>query len=215
MAISIEKEGQTVSDATISACEALGVARSEIEVEVLDEGSKGVFGIGSRNAKVRVSLKNQNLSDKGLKSKKALEDILGYLIPTFQVGLRENQDRIRLEIRDTNDKGLLIGRRGEMIKSLEYLVGKIAGKDCETGKEKRVSIDIDGYKSKKDNKVTDLIRETIHKVRKTKKPISLGPLSAADRRTAYLTLKRERGVSYETKVENDEKTIIITPSSKG
>ncbi|MCA9808921.1 MAG: hypothetical protein KC473_01155, partial [Candidatus Dadabacteria bacterium] len=64
-------------------------------------------------------------------------------------------------------------------------------------------------------KVTDLIRETIHKVRKTKKPISLGPLSAADRRTAYLTLKRERGVSYETKVENDEKTIIITPSSKG
>ncbi|MCA9808829.1 MAG: Jag N-terminal domain-containing protein, partial [Candidatus Dadabacteria bacterium] len=99
MAISIEKEGKTVSDATISACEALGVARSEIEVEVLDEGSKGVFGIGSRNAKVRVSLKNHNLSDKGLKSKKALEDILGYLIPTFQVGLRENQDRIRLEIR--------------------------------------------------------------------------------------------------------------------
>ena len=55
MAISIEKEGKTVSEATISACEALGVARSEIEVEVLDEGSKGVFGIGSRNARVRAT----------------------------------------------------------------------------------------------------------------------------------------------------------------
>lgn len=215
MAIVIERDGKTVSDATISACEDLGVPRSEVDVEVLDEGSKGVFGIGSRNAKVRVRVKNENLSQKGLKSKRALEGILSFLIPTYQVAIRENPDRIRLEIRDTNDKGLLIGRRGEMIKSLEYLVGKMGGRDSEDGREKRVSIDIDGYKKKKDDKITELVRESVKTVRKTRKPVSLGRLTAAERRTAYLTLKRESGVNYETKVENDEKIIIIIPSAKG
>ncbi|MCL4244576.1 MAG: Jag N-terminal domain-containing protein [Candidatus Dadabacteria bacterium] len=71
MAISIEKEGKTVSDATISACEDLGVARSEIEVEVLDEGSKGVFGIGIRYARVMVNIKNHNLILKRLKVQKS------------------------------------------------------------------------------------------------------------------------------------------------
>ena len=58
MPVEIEKEGKTVSEATISACEELGVSRSDIEVEVIKEGSKGVFGIGERLAKVKVTLKS-------------------------------------------------------------------------------------------------------------------------------------------------------------
>lgn len=215
MGLVIEKEGKTVSEATISACEELGVARSEIEVEVLEEGSKGVLGIGGRNARVRVTVKDENLSEKGLRSKKALEDILEYLVPTYSVGIRENADKIKLDIRDTNDKGLLIGKRGDMIKALEYIVGKIAGRSCKDGREKRVSIDVDGYKRRKDDKVTRLIRETAKKVRKTKKPVSLEPMSASERRIAYITLKRESGVSYETKMDKDQKRIIITPATKG
>jgi len=215
MAIVIEREGKTVTDATMSACEELGVARSEIDVEVLKEGSKGVLGIGVKNAKVKVTVKNEKLSEKGLRSKKALEDILGFLVPTYSITLKENADKIRLEVRDTNDKGLLIGKRGEMIKALEYVVGKIAGRTCKDGREKRVSIDVDGYKSRREDKVSKLVRETAKKVRKIKKPISLDPMPASERRIAYITLKREGGVSYETKVEKDKKRIIITPSAKG
>ncbi len=211
MAIILEKEGKTVSEATMSACEELGVSRSEIDVEVLQESSKGVFGIGSKNAKVRITVKNENLSEKGLKSKKALEDILGFLVPTYSIGIKENPDRIKLDIRDTNDKGLLIGKRGEMIKSLEFIVGKIAARSCEDGKDKRISIDVDGYKRRREDKITILIKDTARKVRKIKKPISLDPMSATERRMAYIALKREGGVGYETKVERDEKRIIITP----
>lgn len=211
MGIILEKEGKTVSEATISACEELGVSRSEIDVEVLQESSKGVFGIGSRNAKVRITLKDENLSEKGLKSKKALEDILGYLIPTYSIGIKENPDRIKLDIKDTNDKGLLIGKRGEMIKALEFIVGKIAGRSCEDGRDKRISIDVDGYKRRREDKISILVKDTARKVRKIKKPISLDPMSASERRMAYIALKREGGVGYETKVERDEKRIIITP----
>ena len=211
MGIILEKEGKTVSEATMSACEELGVSRSEIDVEVFQESSKGVFGIGSRNAKVKITVKDENLSEKGLKSKKALEDILGYLIPTYSIGIKENPDRIKLDIRDTNDKGLLIGKRGEMIKALEYIVGKIAGRSCEDGRDKRISIDVDGYKRRREDKISILVKDTARKVRKIRKPISLDPMSASERRMAYIALKREGGVGYETKVERDEKRIIITP----
>lgn len=211
MGIVLEKEGKTVSDATMSACEELGISRSEIDVEVLQKSSKGVLGIGSRNAKVRITVKDENLSEKGLKSKKALEAILGHLIPTYSIGIRENPDRIKLDIRDTNDKGLLIGKRGEMIKALEYIVGKISGRSCEDGREKRVSIDVDGYKMRREDKISRLVKDTAKKVRKIQKPISLEPMSASERRMAYIALKREGGVGYETKVERDEKRIIIIP----
>jgi spoIIIJ-associated protein len=214
MAIVIEREAKTVSEAAISACEDLGIPRSEVDIEVLEEGSKGVLGIGSKNARIRVRVKNENLSEKGLRSKKALESILNYLIPTFSVVLREGPEKIRLDIKDTNDKGLLIGKRGEMIKSLEYVVGKIAGKSCSDGRDKRVAIDVDGYKRRKEDNISKLVKETAKKVRKMKKPVSLEPMSAAERRIAYLTLKREGGVSYETKIEQEEKRIIITPLTK-
>ncbi|MCH7496040.1 MAG: Jag N-terminal domain-containing protein [Candidatus Marinimicrobia bacterium] len=211
MGIVLEKEGKTVSDATMSACEELGISRSEIDVEVLQKSSKGVLGIGSRNAKVRITVKDENLSEKGLKSKKALEAILGHLISTYSIGIRENPDRIKLDIRDTNDKGLLIGKRGEMIKALEYIVGKISGRSCEDGREKRVSIDVDGYKRRREDKISRLVKDTAREVRKVQKPISLEPMSASERRMAYIALKREGGVGYETKVERDEKRIIIIP----
>ncbi|MEE8044882.1 MAG: Jag N-terminal domain-containing protein [Thermodesulfobacteriota bacterium] len=211
MGIVLEKEGKTVSDATMSACEELGISRSEIDVEVLQKSSKGVLGIGSRNAKVRITVKDENLSEKGLKSKKALEAILGHLVPTYSIGIRENPDRIKLDIRDTNDKGLLIGKRGEMIKALEYIVGKISGRSSEDGREKRISIDVDGYKMRREDKISRLVKDTAKKVRKIQKPISLEPMSASERRMAYIALKREGGVGYETKVERDEKRIIITP----
>ncbi|MCZ6685838.1 MAG: Jag N-terminal domain-containing protein [Candidatus Dadabacteria bacterium] len=211
MGIVLEKEGKTVSDATMSACEELGISRSEIDVEVLQKSSKGVLGIGSRNAKIRITVKDENLSEKGLKAKKALEAILGHLIPTYSIGIRENPDRIKLDIRDTNDKGLLIGKRGEMIKALEYIVGKISGRSSEDGREKRISIDVDGYKRRREDKISRLVKDTAREVRKVQKPISLEPMSASERRMAYIALKREGGVGYETKVERDEKRIIIIP----
>ncbi|MFA9409459.1 MAG: Jag N-terminal domain-containing protein, partial [Candidatus Dadabacteria bacterium] len=211
MGIVLEKEGKTASEATISACEELGVSRGEIDVEVLRESSKGIFGIGGRNAKVRVTLKNDKLSEKGLKSKKALESLLEYLVPTYSVGITESVDRIKLDIKDTNDKGLLIGKRGEMIKALEFIVGKISWRSCEDGKEKRINIDVDGYKDRREDKISRLIKDTARKVRQIKKSISLEPMTASERRMAYIALKRENGVGYETKVEKDQKRIIITP----
>lgn len=211
MPIVIEKEGKTVSEATISACEELGVPRNDIEVEVLQEGSKGVLGIGEKLAKVRVTVKSEGVSEKGLKAKKTLESILNHLVSTHSVSLNETSDKIKLEINLSDDKGLLIGKRGETLKALEYMVSRISAKECETGKEKKVYIDVDGYISKKEETVIRKVSDVVRRVKRTKRPYTLERLPAHERRIAYITLKKERGVTYETVVEGDYKKIIVSP----
>lgn len=212
MPIVLEREGKTVSEAIISACEELGVARSEIDALVLEEGSRGVLGIGSREARVRITVKREEVSEKGLKAKKALEEILKFLVSAHSVNLRETSDKIKLDVKLSDDKGLLIGRKGEMIKALEFIVGKIAARFCEDGREKRVSIDIDGYKQRKEESISRMVRETAGKVRKFGRPITLDPMSAYERRVTYLTLKHESGISFETKGTGEEKRITINPT---
>jgi spoIIIJ-associated protein len=211
MPIVIEREGKTVSEAIIRACEDLGVTRNEIEVQVLEEGSKGVLGIGGREARVRITVTKSDISEKGLRAKKALQDILGYIVSSHSITLEETADKIKLDVKISDDKGLLIGRKGEMIKALEYITGKIAGRFCEDGREKRVLIDIDDYKRRREESISRMVKDTVKKVRKIGKPITLEPMSAFERRITYITLKQEPGITYETKGSGEEKRIVINP----
>lgn len=215
MPVVIEKEGKTVSEATISACEELGVSRDDVDVEVLQEGSKGVFGIGEKKARIRARVTKENVTEKGLRAKKNLKKILGFIVSPYSVALRETSDRIKLEVRLTRDKGLIIGRKGRMIRSMEYIVGKIAGRSSEGGRRKRVSIDVDDYKKRKEQSVEKRVKEAAKNVRQSGKPVTLESLSSYERKLAYNTLKKESGVSFETEKSGGEKRIIVTPDKSG
>lgn len=214
MPVEIEVEGKTVSEAIINACEKLGVTRNQIDIEVLQEGSKGVLGIGSKSAKVRATINNDKISEKGIKAKKILEDILEYFSDQHTVNLRETSDKIRLDVNMSDNRGLLIGKSGEMLKSLEFLIGKISSKMTESGKEKRISIDIEGYKRRKEDTIAKMVKENIKKARKMRKPVTLEPMSAYERKITYITLKRERGIKYDTKIDGDKKRITIIPENE-
>lgn len=211
MPIVIEREAKTVSEATISVCEEFGLRRDDLDVEVLEEGSRGVLGIGSKNARVRITLRRDDITEKGLRAKKALEMILGFFVPTYSVNLRETSDKIKLEVKISENKGLLIGKKGEMIRAMELIVDKLAGRSCETGKEKRVFVDIEGYKKRGESTVSKIVREAVKKAQQSGRPVTLDPMSAFERRIAYMTLKQEDGIKFDTKVEGDEKRIIINP----
>lgn len=237
MSIEIEREGKTVSEAIISACEDLGVARDNVEVEILEKGSRGVLGIGSKNAKVRVTTKDKRaeeastaatepasvpgeekqaeskpVSDKAVKAKEALETLLGHLVNPQKVNIVETDNRIKLEVKETEDKGLLIGKGGEMIRALEFIVGKISSKNCTDGRRKRISIDVDGYKNRKDSDVSKKVTEAINRVKNSNKPYTLEKFSSYERRIAYITLKKDSGVKYDTVVDGNHKKIVISPS---
>lgn len=213
MSVEIEVEGKTVSEATINACEQLGVTRNQVDIEVISEGSKGLLGFGRSPAKVKAKIIESNLSEKGLKAKKVLDDILSYFCEQYSVNLRETADRIKLDVKMSDNRGLIIGKSGEMLKSLEFLIGKISSRTTESGKAKRIYIDIEGYKRRKEDSISKMVKDSVKKVRRNRKPITLNPMSAYERRITYITLKRERGIRYDTEVEGDKKRITIIPES--
>jgi len=215
MPVVIEKEGKTVSEAIISGCEALGVSREEVDVEVLDEGSKGVLGIGGKSARVKITVKRTEVSEKGLKAKKSLESILGFFVSTYSVHLGETSEVIKLDIKSGDETGLLIGRRGETLKAMEFIVGKIAGRFSENGGEKRISIDVEGYKKRREENIAKMVKEVAKKVRSSGRPITLDSMPASERKIAYIALKNEDGIRIETRGEGEEKRITINPLKRG
>lgn len=215
MPVVIEKEGKTVSEAIISGCEALGVSREEVDVEVLDEGSKGVLGIGGKSARVKITVKRTDVSEKGLRAKKSLESILGFFVSTYSVHLGETSEVIKLDIKSGDETGLLIGRRGETLKAMEFIVGKIAGRFSENGMEKRISIDVEGYKKRREENIAKMVKEVAKKVRSSGRPITLDSMPASERKIAYIALKNEDGIRIETRGEGEEKRITINPLKRG
>ena len=216
MASVIEKEGKTISEAVVNACEELGVSKDEVEIEVVREDSKGILGIGSKNAIVRVEIKTGDLSEKAFRAKKTLEGVLGFLFSTPQnVKAEETENRITLEVWHVKDKKFLIGKNGELIKSIEYIVGKIASKNSEEGKNKRVAINITGHDGKKkDAEVSRKVAETVRKVRESGNPHSIEQLSSYERKMAYIELKEQENIKYETvPSKGNSKKIIVSPQA--
>ncbi len=145
MAIVIEKKGKTISEAVMNACEELGVSKNEVEIEVVREDSKGIWGIGGRDAVVRVEVKTDGLSEKAFRAKKTLETLLGFIsYETPTVKTQETETTIEFEVWATKGKRLIVGKSGEVVRSLEYLTGRISSKQSKEGRGKKVVIKIAG-----------------------------------------------------------------------
>lgn len=216
MASVIEKEGKTISEAVVNACEELGVSKNEVEIEVIREDSKGILGIGSKNAIVRVRIRTGGLSEKAFRAKKTLESVLGFLFSTPQsVKTEETENRIILEVWPAKDRKFLIGKNGEIVKSLEYIVGKIASKNSDEGKSKRVAINLAGHDGKKkDTDVPRKVAETVQKVKQSGNSHSIERLSSYERKMAYIELKKQEDVKYETvPSKGNSKKIVVSPQA--
>jgi len=139
----IEKSAKSVQEAIDAALIELNANRENVEVEILDEGAKGIFGlIGSKQARVRVTLKETG----GEKAKKFLLDLFSKMKVNADVSVEEKDDSILIKI-EGEDIGIVIGRRGETLDSLQYLTSLVVNKSKEN--YKRVVIDIENYRQKK------------------------------------------------------------------
>ena len=107
------------------------------------------------------------------------------------------------------DSGLLIGRRGETLSSLEYLVRLIASKNLD--KRANIMIDVEDYKLRRKEKLASIAKRTAEKVSKTCKRISLEPMSASDRRIIHMTLAENSGVSTQSRGEGMQRKVVINP----
>jgi len=201
----VEKTGKTVDDAVSQALIDLGASREEVEVTVLDEPSKGIFGIfGAKMARVMVSLKN----GPSQKATNLLKNIFRAM--QIQVGIKANEKDHEIQINlEGDDLGILIGRRGETLDSLQYLVNLSVNKNQEV--RKKIIIDIEGYRRRREETLQKLALKLADKAKQRGRNVVLEPMSSQERRIIHTVLQGRDDIYTFSEGEEPLRKIIIAP----
>ena len=194
-----EFTGKTLNDAVTNALVGLETSRDNLEYEVIDKGSNGFLGMGARPAKIKAKLK--------IEPKKTLEEIAtDFLSEIFRVmGLQVNikinihEDMMDVDLAG-NEMGILIGKRGQTLDSLQYLLSLVVNKSSES--YVKVKVDTENYRQRRKETLENLAKNIAFKVKRTKRPVSLEPMNPFERRVIHSALQNDRYVT--TKSEGDE-----------
>jgi len=193
----IKMTGKTVEDALKAALSELQVTEDRVEVEVLDEGSKGLFKlIGAKPARIKVKVKKDYTYD----AKTFLRDVLNAMGVKAEIKIREEDNVLKINLVGP-DMGIIIGYRGETLDSLQYLVSLVVNKE-QDAEYKRVLLDTENYRAKREETLRRLANKTAYKVRKSGRSFRLEPMNPYERRIIHSALQNDQYV--ETFSEGDE-----------
>ncbi|MCJ7521158.1 MAG: protein jag [Dehalococcoidia bacterium] len=189
----VEISAKSEEEAVDIALAELGMSRSEVEVVVLKKGRGGLFGLGSEEVRVRVTpleLLSDEDVDVGGMAKGVLENLLDLTGITASVTLGmeggEDQAAITLDI-EGEDLGILIGRRGETLSSLQYLVNLIISRHLKS--RVGVVVDVEGYRQRRYESLRLLARRMADQVRSTGRSVTLESMPASERRIIHIELR--------------------------
>ena len=231
----LEVIAQTIDEAIEKGLNDLGLPRDAVEIDILDEGGKGMLGIGSRQARVRISVlgedgdseeqeqKPQETSpDSGDKdhtlslTEEIVSELLEKMNLTATVNARYGEESDRLPFRPIlvdvsgNDLSVLIGRRAKTLNALQYITRLILGKELEHGIP--LSIDVEGYRERRENQVRQLAVRVAEQVTDTNRMQSLEPMPPNERRFAHIELEDNPAVYTESAGEEPNRKVVIYPA---
>lgn len=217
---SIEISAKSEEEAVDLALAELGLSRSEVEVVVVKKGRGGLFGLGSEEVRVRVTplglFSNEDV-DVGGMAKEVLENLLSLveISASVNLGAKGSGDEavISLDI-EGEDLGILIGRRGETLSSLQYLVNLIVSRRLKS--RAGVVVDVEGYRQRRYESLRLLARRLADQVRSTGSSLTLEPMTAGERRIIHLELRDDPYVTTQSIGEGEaRKVAILSKSNSG
>lgn len=201
----IEVSAKTVDDAITESLVKLGTTSDKIEYEVIEKGSSGFLGIGSRPAVIKVRKKSD------------IEDYVNdFLCSVFQamgmqveilINKSEDGKIVDVELKG-EEMGVLIGKRGQTLDSLQYLTNLAVGKQIT--EYVKVKIDTEDYRKRRRDTLENLAKNIAYKVKRTKHPVSLEPMNPFERRVIHSALQNDRYVSTHSEGEELYRHVVIT-----
>lgn len=198
----IEKTGKTPELAILAALEELKAGRDEVETETIEVGSKGLLGIGAKPAVVRVTVKHEPEKIAAAFIKE-MGVAMGILIDV-DVKATEKQLYITLS---GDHMGILIGKRGQTLDALQYLVSLAVNKG--TTPYFNIIIDAEDYRKRRKESLERLAISIARKVKATKKPITLEPMNTYERRIIHAILQNERGIYTHSEGNEPYRNIVV------
>jgi spoIIIJ-associated protein len=207
----LEFEGKTTEEAIENACAHFQLLAEELEIEIVSVGSPGIFGLGGRKARIRAALPQEPEDDLLPQAREILEQVLAKMQEPATVTATQEEDRINLLIA-TADAGLLIGKQGQTLDALQYLVTKMVAK--QTRGKVRIAIDVEAYRARHNEALALLAQKYGEKVKRSGRPITLNPMNPYDRRIVHLALQGDKNLKTISRGEGLYKKVVISPAKK-
>ncbi len=201
----IEITAKTVDDAITEACRKLSVTSDKLEYDVIDEGSAGFLGIGSRSAVIKAKVKSsvQDIA------RSFLNDVFEAMNLTVVIEIKYDELDHFMEIDLQGDEmGVLIGKRGQTLDSLQYLTSLVVNKEVEN--YIRVKVDTENYRKRRKDTLENLAKNIAFKVKRTKRPVSLEPMNPYERRIIHSALQNDRYVMTHSEGDEPFRRVVVT-----
>jgi len=223
---SVEAHGKTVEEAIAQALQRLGRTRDEVEITVLSEGSRGVFGIGAEQARVRVTVREpepvaaaptattpvplERLGETALNILTDLVELIGLEaeISVRSVDLASDAPTVVLDV-EGRDLGVLIGRRGETLQALQYVTMQLVQRKLR--RWVRVTVDVAGYRDRQEAVLRAKALRTAERVQRAQTPIAMEPMRPNERRIVHLALSDHPTVTTYSIGLGDERRVVVSP----
>jgi spoIIIJ-associated protein len=216
----LEISAKTVEEATRIALEQLDVTRDDVEIVVLQKGRSGVLGLGAEDARIKVILEDDYNRIAGAENEEAdsarqvLSDILHAMGIDATVEVTTSPDidaPVSLNI-EGDDLGVLIGRRGQALSSLQYLVRLIVAEKLK--KWVSVNVDVDWYKKRHYEALKKLALRLAEQVARRKRPVTMEPMPPDERRIIHITLANIPDVNTQSTGEGEGRCVVIQPGKR-
>lgn len=226
-----EFSGKTVDDAITEACQSLMVTSDKLDYEVIEKGSSGFLGIGTKLATIKARIKDdseveevnvageakeevKNITDNTTESIKPANDPKEFLDKVFKAMNMEVNVKVEQIGNDVNvelsgeEMGVLIGKRGQTLDSLQYLTSLVVNKG--NNDYIRVKVDTENYRKRRKDTLENLAKNLAYKVKRTKRPVTLEPMNPYERRVIHSVLQNDKYVSTHSEGDEPFRRVVIT-----
>lgn len=201
----IEISAKNVDDAITQATVQLGITSDQLEYEVLDKGSTGFLGIGSKNAVIKAR-KKFSIDENVVEFLSSIFDAMKMEVEIL-VAVNEKEHIIEVELKG-DDMGILIGKRGQTLDSLQYLTNLAINKHSD--EYYKVKIDTEDYRKRRKETLENLAKNIAYKVKRTKRPVSLEPMNPFERRIIHSALQNDRYVTTHSEGDEPYRHVVVT-----
>ena len=201
----VEFSAKTVSECITLACQELAVTSDKLEYEVVNEGSSGFLGFNAKPAVIKARTKS-SVDDK---VKNFLKDVFAAMNLTVVVDVKYDEEERAMDIDLSGDEmGVLIGKRGQTLDSLQYLASLVANKDADS--YIRVKVDTENYRQRRKETLENLAKNISFKVKRTKRSVSLEPMNPYERRIIHSALQNDKYVTTHSEGEEPFRRVVVT-----
>lgn len=201
----IEVSAKTVDDAITEALVRLGTTSDKIEYEVIEKGTTGFLGFARKDAVIKVRKKNDVLDN----IREFLDKVFQAMGLDVQIEIEKDEDSniVNVELKG-DEMGVLIGKRGQTLDSLQYLTNLAVNKNAENFV--KVKIDTEDYRKRRRETLENLAKNIAYKVKRTKHPVSLEPMNPFERRVIHSALQNDKFVTTHSEGDEPYRHVVVT-----